>query len=560
MNFRNFLIVFYLLALPLMSKAQTDLKELSKALYDRKSFQISSTAPAETVFNLQFIKYLKLDKPDLEGVRMISDLKLLTDTENPDSSSIIKNLFAVNPGKIFRSNYSSDGVLPSDNVGYTFSMSLKDQNNTTDTLVVYNSRNGIIAYRKSDFNKRSLNIIEDEKSRAEIDQNKTYEELKVSIKGYEKNLFPQDSLFAIGVKYKILKDNGTINNNIREKHNLYTTAFFFSSSSDIVQLSNQIKSANAIESWRADSLWLIKGYSVKDLCGLQEVTTFYSSFESDIPFDTESAMEDVKQNKSRVKVYTNLDLLKDELPDIVVDRSTFSAKFIVNQGSVYLYVDERIFGERFEEGSTTKKFSFAKYNPNTIFLFRKSNDYLISLMGREVDSRVDEPSYFNYIKLDFEQNNEQRNLKWYNPNDRYASINDIRSRNYFSYPFVRVSSFGYNLDKNELKKKMVFTAMVRYQQSMESLMKEAEEAAEKEKLINQYAPKYGKTFVQQAFEGNIIVGMHEDLLPIPLKLWKLYKRTDFTGGYTLYLNSLLNSAKRLQVRVTNKKVSYISTW
>ncbi len=107
---------------------------------------------------------------------------------------------------------------------------------------------------------------------------------------------------------------------------------------------------------------------------------------------------------------------------------------------------------------------------------------------------------------------------------------------------------------------MVFTAMVRYQQSMESLMKEAEEAAEKEKLINQYAPKYGKTFVQQAFDGNIIVGMHEDLLPIPLKFWKLYKRTDFTGGYTLYLNSLLNSAKRLQVRVTNKKVSYISTW
>jgi hypothetical protein len=560
MNFKKLSLFLAVGLMPFLTLAQTDLKDLAKSLSDKKAFQSLSSAPADSVFELQFNKYQKLENIDLEGVHLITNLKLVIDSGMPDSVAISRGLFYVSGGKLYKAKESYGEEKPWDKVGYAFLMKNKAQPNFLDTLVVYSAKSGILAYRYSDYRARFSNLLAADKARSQADIDQTYADLKTAIKGYEKNLFPQDSLYAIGVKYKMLEDDGTINRYIEESDNLYTTAFFFSSNSDLAKLSKIIKDSNSIKAWRPDSLWLIKGFSVKELCGLQEITTFYGSMDSSVPFDKDAALADVQQNKSRVKVYTNLDLLKNELPDVVVDRSSFSAKFLVMDSSVSLYVEEHIFGERYAEGDTSKRTSFGGYLPSAIPLFSKSDDYHINLMGLNLDSRVDEPRYFEYIKLDFEFKNQQRNVKYYDPLKRHDALRDFVSLGIGSSPFVRISTFGYNLNKGEVKKKMVYTPWMKYQQAMERLMEEAEAEAEKEKLINQYAPKYGKTFVQQAFDGNIIVGMHEDLLPIPLKFWKLYKRTDFTGGYTLYLNSLLNSAKRLQVRVTNKKVSYISTW
>jgi hypothetical protein len=70
--------------------------------------------------------------------------------------------------------------------------------------------------------------------------------------------------------------------------------------------------------------------------------------------------------------------------------------------------------------------------------------------------------------------------------------------------------------------------------------------------------KYGQKFVDAALEGNIIVGMPDDLLDIPLKLWTIDRRSQVAGGYILYCHSMLNTSKRLTIKVSNKKVIYIS--
>lgn len=559
MNFRKLTFLLTISFVPFFSQAQTDLKDLAKVLYSKKAYQSSNMVPADSVFEMQFIKYIKLENLDLEGVHIINDLKLVVDPGAPDSISLSRGLFKINKGKIFRVNYTAENVQPIDKVGYYFLVKGRLNQENLDTLVAYNANSGILAYRKSDYLSRASNVIADEKLKLQEDNDQTYLALKDAIKGFEKNLFPQDSLYAIGVKYKLISDNGDLNRNISEKHNLFHTTFFLSSNTNIIQLQSKLKSVNTVAAWRPDSLWLIKRFSVKDLCSLKEITSFYSSREEYISYDTDYALEDVKKNKSRVKVYTDLDLLKFELPDALIDRSTFAIRLMVNQGTVYLYIGEHILGERVNDSDETKKEPFSSYNYSIIPLFKKLDEPFVNLMGIKTDIRIDEPTYFELININFNSLNEGRLLNYDSINFGFL-FNAIRKNGNYDYPFSRISKYGYNLDKNELKKKMVFSSWVGYYQKLQSLKQEAEEAAEKEKLINQYAPKYGKNFVQQAFDGNILIGMHEDLLPIPLKLWKIYKRTDFTGGYTLYLTSLLNSAKRLQVRVSNKKVSYVSSW
>ena len=72
--------------------------------------------------------------------------------------------------------------------------------------------------------------------------------------------------------------------------------------------------------------------------------------------------------------------------------------------------------------------------------------------------------------------------------------------------------------------------------------------------------KYGKKYVDAAIDFDIIVGMHEDLLPYPLKLWSISSRSDFSNGYKLYLYSKLDTSVHLYIIVKNHKVSYVSVW
>lgn len=95
------------------------------------------------------------------------------------------------------------------------------------------------------------------------------------------------------------------------------------------------------------------------------------------------------------------------------------------------------------------------------------------------------------------------------------------------------------------------------QQNEEKTQKQADANAE---LIRQLRRKHGSKFVDAALEGDILVGMPEELLPIPLQFWSISSRDDWSGGYALWCKFRMNTAKKLKVVVNNGKVSRVSTW
>lgn len=70
--------------------------------------------------------------------------------------------------------------------------------------------------------------------------------------------------------------------------------------------------------------------------------------------------------------------------------------------------------------------------------------------------------------------------------------------------------------------------------------------------------KYGKKYVDLALEGQMVVGMPEDLLVMTMNVWQITRRTNFQNGYGWDCYSKLDKSKKLTLRVTNKKVSYVS--
>jgi hypothetical protein len=86
------------------------------------------------------------------------------------------------------------------------------------------------------------------------------------------------------------------------------------------------------------------------------------------------------------------------------------------------------------------------------------------------------------------------------------------------------------------------------------------QAAQNAETIRKLRAKHGSKFVDAALEGDILIGMPEELLPIPLQFWSISSRDDWSGGYALWCKFRMNTAKKLKVDVNNGIVSRVSTW
>lgn len=91
---------------------------------------------------------------------------------------------------------------------------------------------------------------------------------------------------------------------------------------------------------------------------------------------------------------------------------------------------------------------------------------------------------------------------------------------------------------------------------VEAKKEEKQRAEFRQKLIS----KYGKKYTDEAQNGNIVVGMPEGLLPIPLRVWSIKSRDNFSNGYKLWCKFRLDTSKRLLVVVRDGKVTRVSTW
>ena len=92
------------------------------------------------------------------------------------------------------------------------------------------------------------------------------------------------------------------------------------------------------------------------------------------------------------------------------------------------------------------------------------------------------------------------------------------------------------------------------------LQKNEKERKQKEKYLQDLLKNFGKKYVDEAQNGNIVVGMPEGLLPIPLRVWNIKSNTEWSKGYRIYCSYKFDTSRKLIVYVYDGKVESISTW
>lgn len=113
---------------------------------------------------------------------------------------------------------------------------------------------------------------------------------------------------------------------------------------------------------------------------------------------------------------------------------------------------------------------------------------------------------------------------------------------------------------SEIKHSLIFSLKNEAKRVNVDRTKETKTAQGNKKFISDMTKKYGKKYVDDAMNGDITMGMPEELLGIPLRNWVIKSRDEFPNGYNLYCNFSFNTARKLLITVKNKKVARISNW
>lgn len=125
----------------------------------------------------------------------------------------------------------------------------------------------------------------------------------------------------------------------------------------------------------------------------------------------------------------------------------------------------------------------------------------------------------------------------------------------------------FSLEKEGVEKKIAFAIqnlMAKYALEYDRIKAKAKESKEAETKNEEFKQtlikKFGAKYTEAALKGDIIVGMPDALIKIPLRIWTIDSNEQWNKGYRLYCHSKLNTAIKLWVTVQNGKVSSVSAW
>lgn len=166
-----------------------------------------------------------------------------------------------------------------------------------------------------------------------------------------------------------------------------------------------------------------------------------------------------------------------------------------------------------------------------------------------LDINLDLKNTFSFPKLGF-KNGEIYNPTEYIDENRNVGITVLEFETNYS------GGFFYNEMKHSLISKLKRETNELYNEKT----KEITRVQGNKKVIADMTKKYGKKYVDDALNGNITIGMPEELLPIPLQAWVIKARDEYPNGFKLYCSFSLNTSRKLLITVVNKKVVKISNW
>ncbi len=159
----------------------------------------------------------------------------------------------------------------------------------------------------------------------------------------------------------------------------------------------------------------------------------------------------------------------------------------------------------------------------------------------------------------------------YNP---IAPVDHINTRYWEFFSSSQVNKIGevtfdkfppfYSLNKNTVEEKIACAIQNILSDHMAQLKIRAKNVNERKiddqkraKYKADLISKYGQKYVDDALNGDITIGMPEDLLSIPLRVWTVTSVSKFNDGYDMYCYFNLDVSKRIRISVRNGKVSGI---
>lgn len=538
--------------------------KISNSYVKEGSYKIYSPKDAEEFENLKFIEFVKLDETKFDFAKIVIPKIVIVDKKQGDDikknqkrmeffekNSIEKNMDGLELTKSkFDFNNSEVIILGNSELypiyakGNSYLKRISFQDNVIAKYQGEKSNNvyyivdfgfyGII--EENEYNKPVSERINAYKEAAEnianIKSSQLREESKKWFGGNFIKLFPEEKIYMYDVSYLITgpakKGSPTqISLNSIALSNISPNSISkedFPTSKEINYVSYKyVKDFNVLNliyyrKTRLDSIYECdnkrrssysyweKGESQDPILDLEKDAIFGG--EKDISkFDFKYFLNKVKEKNLIKEAPLYLNFVKSEASDSQIEIGLLS-EFRLRLDSNYSNKDELIFAVAKTGNSYT----------NELYEFQPD-------VERKYDIRVDKPN-FNFTIVD---------LRFIEPFFSTSNESKIQSSKESLEELIAKELSAEIIGFNEFVK--------------ESKNNDKEDEQYKQTLIK----KYGAKYTNEAINGNIIVGMPEGLLPIPLRFWVLTSRTDRQNGYTLYFN-------KLTVTVENGKVSRVSKY
>jgi len=566
MNSLSKIIILALLLITqaILLNAQEDMpvyqENIGEQFYNiRRKAKLRKAAP-ESIYKLTFLSYKNMSSVVLRGVPLINDLRVINKMEKENYFTASQSI------SLWDEKY--DTVRLVEDIGSSFAVTMMQDSNeiVVDTMILVNisklnlaKYRGIatkkkytpFAYLMRDYRNREKYIIEHDLQQEIKRKEKTSYSLNKSFHGYENITFPSDSIYVIGIEYKYI--NNEWYNSKLPTYGVTTSSFVIANTSDIEfikrELSNKKKYSDKI-GLTLDSVWVHKA--------IQKNETYYGEAplirlvtSSINPYDICKEIDKEVNDKKNYRVYQSLSYwtmwaASKYQPTFLTSNFTIFIESI--NGKIYITLEEHV-----PQGEVNLNFRTDLFS---------SDGNIINYLGKTYNSSTNDLN--NKFVLDmnhFKRNEPSLNKNAYgldstntikliaiNANlcfkDKVAATIEEMNRNRKR----RLARKGKIEQENRLKEQKL---------EQERLADEIKKETEELKVL--YL-KYEKKYVDAAKENKIIVGMHEDLIASPLKLWTLDSRSDFANGYSVFLISKADSNMHMHLTVRDGVVTYIGDW
>tara|TARA_B110001452_G_C15218676_1_gene422492 strand:+ start:200 stop:1945 length:1746 start_codon:yes stop_codon:yes gene_type:complete len=509
--------------------------------------------------NLVGIKYISKSLEHVDEISQINQLELYKDIKFFNIFRDAENIFEKNNvyvykdgfGKSYPSEYNMNDFIKCEELLHIYNFQTQPYNSApVDYLVLEykenlnNSHLSYVAIKKSEF-ERSTKILNKSRELKEQIANQEFIISYNNISSYSGSCFKGKLLNR--TDFFIVNTDSTNNSLKDEAKKLFDTPNLYEK--DFKSKSSNISSGYDYIDFDLDS---IKFYQL-DIMSFLNSGILRDSIKSwrDYPgksydisnySDLNSALRDkLYQNKTKTILDSYSSAEVEKMSEIDYWEKTLpkgeELKQFVNE--IYIKLSPRVNIKDYVNNSeiNNSKFNFSQ------FVFDHKDKYPASYSIRgSVCSN-------NYCK-----NECNRSLKGTGKMDVRCYLN-LEGKQYSSNKYFYTSP-----DLKILRDDVVTLLAEIFCKKSGAMNSEKKKKEKEQQYLNALAKEYGLKYAKAAVVGDIIIGMPEDLLTIPLRAWNIKSNTQWKKGYRIYCTFKFNTSKKLIVYVYDGKVASISNW